>query len=152
MSSECILQTAFHYVVLLQSQPHVFHYCQEYSLGKWFMSKYFLRKDIISCNAPLLEVPPADIALRFKRGINPNGFIIKQLKPKQVLENGFAVCAMIRAINEAALYYKDNHCDKATANYGYSFTFFDDMFMEEDSCGGTAKNETNHARDKRCPH
>jgi len=81
---------------------------------------------------PLLMVPPGDIALGYKRGINPNGFKIKGLKPKHVLENGFAVYAMLRALNEAAAYYKDTHCDKATANYNYSFAFFDDMFMEED--------------------
>lgn len=96
------------------------------------MSKYFLPKDIISCAAPLLKVPPGDIALRYKRGINPNGFKIKGLKPKHVVESGFAVCAMINALNAAAVYYKENHCDKATANYSYSYTFFDDMFMEED--------------------
>lgn len=96
------------------------------------MSKYFLPKDIISCKAPLLKVPPADIALRYKRGINPNGFKIKALKPNQVVESGFAVCVMISALNAAAAYFKDNHCDKATANYNYSYTFFDDMFMEED--------------------
>ena len=50
-----------------QSQlPHVIHYCQRYFLGKYFISKYKLRKDFISCEAPLLMIPPADIALRCK--------------------------------------------------------------------------------------
>lgn len=37
------------------------------------------------------------------------------------------VCAMIKALNEAAVYYKDHHCDKATANYDYTYTFFENM-------------------------
>jgi hypothetical protein len=100
--------------------PHVIHYCQHYYIGKYFIGKYRLRKDFISCEAPLLMVPPADVAVKYKRAITPEGEI-KELKPNQIKEESFVVCAMIKALNEAAVYYKDHHCDKETANYEYSY-------------------------------
>lgn len=111
--------------------PHAIHYCHNYNIGKWFIGKYRLRKDFISCEAPLLTMPPADVALKYKRAINPQGEI-KEFKPQQLREEAFMVCAMIRALNAAAVYYKDHHCDKATANYSYNYTFHDDMTMPED--------------------
>jgi hypothetical protein len=56
----------------------------------------------------------------------------KEIKPKQIKESAFMVCAMIDALNAAAKYYKDQHCDYATANYNYSYTFFADMSLPED--------------------
>lgn len=96
-------------------------------LGKWFIGKYRLRKDFISCQAPLLKVPPGDIALKYTKGIYPGNGKVKEMNPRDVKGNAFMVCAMINALNEAAVYYKDRHCDKATANYDYTYTFFNDM-------------------------
>ncbi|KAG7354688.1 hypothetical protein IV203_004044 [Nitzschia inconspicua] len=110
--------------------PHVIHYCQRYFLGKWFIGKYKLRKDFISCDSPLLKIPPADLALRYDYAIMPGDGSRKALKPKHAKEEVFMLCAMIDALNSAAKYYKDKHCDKA--NYEYSYTFFDDMSLPED--------------------
>ena len=118
--------------------PHVIHYCQRYFVGKYFIGKYRLRKDFISCKAPLLNVPPADIAVRYKRAFmppHPNGGPLEEknlTRPNLAKSEAFMVCAMIRALNEAAVYYKDHHCDKATANYEYNYTFHEDMTMPED--------------------
>eukprot|EP00980_Cylindrotheca_fusiformis_P020975 scaffold7987_cov200-Cylindrotheca_fusiformis.AAC.4 len=111
--------------------PHVIHYCQRYVLGKWFIGKYRLRKDFISCDAPLLTVPPGDIALKYTKGIFPGNHQVREMNPRHVKGNAFMVCKMIKALNEAAVYYKDHHCDKATANYDYSYTFFADMTVED---------------------
>ena len=109
-------------------RPHVIHYCQKYGLGKWFFGKYRLRKDFISCHAPLLRVPPSDIAIRY----NSTHIHFKDVdyKPKEVREEAFVLCAMIDAMNDAAMYYKDNNCDPATANYVFNYTFFRDMRMD----------------------
>lgn len=48
-----------------ESLPHVLHYCQDYGLGKWLICKYYLRKDFISCQAPLLAVPPPHVGLKY---------------------------------------------------------------------------------------
>lgn len=42
------------------------------------------------------------------------------------------VCQMIPALNDAATYFKDHHCDKATANYEQSYIFHDNMDIEEE--------------------
>lgn len=111
--------------------PHVIHYCQRYYLGKWFIGKYKLRRDFISCDAPLLVMPPEDLAAQgLTTAILPDASGTKKdLTPKHAKEQAFMVCTMIRALNEAAIYYKDHHCDKETANYDYSYTFHKDMTM-----------------------
>jgi hypothetical protein len=42
--------------------PLVLHYCQRYALGRWFFSKYKLRKDFFDCKSPLLREPPLNVA------------------------------------------------------------------------------------------
>lgn len=69
--------------------------------------------------------------MKYTKSIYPNKEVNK-LTQKQRKESAFMVCSMISALNEAAVYYKDNHCDKATANYNYTFTFFKDMKTDED--------------------
>lgn len=112
--------------------PHVIHYCQRYYLGKWFIGKYKLRKDFISCEAPLLMVPPDDIAVRYSAAIMPGDGSRKDLNPKMVKKHAFMVCTMINALNSAAVYYKDHHCEKGSANYDYTYTFHEDMLMPEE--------------------
>ena len=95
------------------------------------MSKYKVRKDLMSCEAPLFKVPPEDVALKYTKSTYPNKEVNK-LDPRQRKASAFMVCSMIHALNEAAAYYKDHHCDKATANYNYTFTFFKKMWTDED--------------------
>jgi hypothetical protein len=111
--------------------PHVIHYCQRYYIGKFFIGKYRLRKDFISCEAPLLMRPPDDVAVKYQAAILPDGER-KELKPNTVKQEAFMTCVMIESFNEAAVYYKDHHCDKETANYAYNYTFNKDMNMPGD--------------------
>ena len=64
--------------------PHVMHYCQRYYLGKWFIGKYKLRKDFISCEAPLLMQPPDNIASKYTSGFLPGNNEIRKFNPKEV--------------------------------------------------------------------
>ena len=116
--------------------PHVIHYCQRYYIGKWFIGKYRLRKDFISCASPLLKVPPSDVALRYDYAIMPGNNERKDLKENSVKKQSFMLCQMIDALNSAAKFYKDNHCtgrdEATTANYNYTYVFFDDMSLPED--------------------
>jgi hypothetical protein len=110
--------------------PHVIHYCQRYYVGKWFIGKYKLRKDFISCESPLLVMPPEDLATQgHTSAILPDGSLKQFSKSSDVQEEAFMVCTMIRALNEAAIYYKDHHCDKDAANYEFSYTFHENMTM-----------------------
>mmetsp|Transcript_12848 Transcript_12848/g.32359 ORF Transcript_12848/g.32359 Transcript_12848/m.32359 type:complete len:534 (-) Transcript_12848:95-1696(-) len=112
--------------------PHVIHYCQRYYLGKWFIGKYKLRKDFISCEAPLLMRPPDDIALKYTSAILPGKGELKELNPKHVKEYAFMTCALIDALNSASKYYKDQHCG-GNANYNYTYVFHDDMRMPNET-------------------
>mmetsp|Transcript_673 Transcript_673/g.938 ORF Transcript_673/g.938 Transcript_673/m.938 type:complete len:491 (-) Transcript_673:55-1527(-) len=107
--------------------PHVLHYCQRYMLGKWFMNKYRLRKDFISCEAPLLKEPPPDINSKFDYQITPEGerreFKMKTGPDRQA----FMLCNVIPRLNQAAAYYKENHCNgNGFLNKSYTFHSTDD--------------------------
>jgi hypothetical protein len=100
---------------------------------QWFIGKYKLRNDFISCEAPLLKVPPSDLALRYTYAITPGDNRRKDMNPKHVKDYAFMICTIIDALNAAAKHYKDQHCDQDTANYEYSYTFFDNMTLPEDN-------------------
>jgi hypothetical protein len=112
--------------------PHVLHFCQRYHLGKWFFDKYRLRRDFISCEAPLLAVPPPDVGLKYDYHIWPGDGSRAQLSDRGRKYHAFMLCTLISALNDAAIYDKDHHCDKATANYDRTYTFFTDMSTPED--------------------
>jgi hypothetical protein len=62
----------------------------------------------------------------------PGDDTLTEFKPKQAKENAFMVCAMIDALNAAAKFYKDHHCDKESANYNYTYVFHENMRMPEE--------------------
>lgn len=105
--------------------PPVFHYCQRYALGRWFFGKYKLPEDIFTCKAPLLRVPPDDLAVKYDYYIYPNTERQDYKGESGVLkikENGFGVCYMINAINEVGEHFRRNHCPDV-ANFNKSFIF-----------------------------
>jgi peptidyl serine alpha-galactosyltransferase len=105
---------------------------RRYLIGKWFIGKYRLRKDFISCESPLLTLPPDDVALKYDFAITPDGDR-KNYNGYHAKDHAFMVCQMIPALNDAATYFKDHHCDKATANYEQSYVFHDNMDIEEEN-------------------
>ena len=118
----------------VSEMPHVMHYCQRYYLGKWFIGKYQLRKDFISCESPLLREPPRNVTSKYTTAILPNDKKErKEIPEKQRKRYGFMLCHMIEALNAAAKYYKDQHCEEGTANYEYSYTFHEDMTMPDEA-------------------
>lgn len=114
--------------------PVGLHYCKRYLLGRWFFSKYRLKKKYISCDAPLLTPPPADLATKNigyweqppphgHQGVweAPSG----NISQKQAKREAFMLCGLISAINEAATYFKQTSCN-GTANLEANYNFFDD--------------------------
>lgn len=122
--------------------PHVIHYCQRYFLGKWFIGKQKLRKDFLSCEAPLLTYPPIDLASKYTSAILPGTGELKDLRPKQIKEHAFTVCALIDALNVASKYYKDQHCKDGSGNYNYTYVFHDDMRMPNETIHAPTPNES----------
>lgn len=110
--------------------PNVLHYCQRYWLGKWFIGKYKLPKDFISCHTPLLMEPPDGIALEYTFAVKPNGEIA-ELRPEHVKRNAFALCYFIRALNEAASFYKEKNCKEGNANMEKTLIFHDSIEIKQ---------------------
>lgn len=104
--------------------PHVLHYCQRYMLGKWFIGKYRLRKDFISCEAPLLKEPPTDIAKQYDYQIAPDGSRLAFRSKPGPVRNAFMICALIPRLNQAATYYKERHCN-GQGNFNKTYIFHD---------------------------
>lgn len=103
--------------------PHVLHFCQRYHAHKWFFSKYKMPTDILSCEHPLLSDPREDLSQNiYNYSITPDGQR-NSLSPTISKRMNFMLCQILPRINQAALYYKQQHCDPKTANFEYSHTF-----------------------------
>ena len=109
--------------------PHTLHYCQRYTLGKWVIGKHRIPSDFLSCEAPLLAEPPKDIGEKFNFMIEPDQKtdIKKNLPRGTIKHHAFMLCHLIPYLNEAAIYWKDSHCNGKTPNKQKTLTFFDNM-------------------------
>ena len=107
--------------------PVVFHFCQRYGLGRWFVGKYKLPEDFFTCEAPMLRVPPRDVGSQFDWYIFPNLQEMENFtmttRPKHHIHHSYSLCTMIDSLNEAATHYKKHHCKGNSGNYNKSFVF-----------------------------
>lgn len=96
-------------------------------LGKYNFFKAELPRNFISCSHPLLLEPPSNIATLYNFGYLPHSQKreVEYNDENVVKMAAFAVCIMIQKLNEAAEFYKKNHCK--TANFNRTFAFFDNM-------------------------
>ena len=113
--------------------PYILHYCKRYLVGKFFWSKYRLRKDYLNCEPPLLEEPNATLDRDYSYYIAPPPHNPKQadndptphdLSEKTVKREAFMLCGMIPKVNEAVTYWKQHACEEGTANYSKVYNFF----------------------------
>lgn len=112
--------------------PFVFHYCQRYALGRWFIGKYKIPKNFFECDAPLLREPPVDAPVKYDWFIYPNNKDTANYsnKPFRVLQNGWAMCRLIASLNEAATDFKQKYCPKMNANFEKKTIFHDAKVFE----------------------
>lgn len=106
--------------------PNVIHFCQRYTIGEFFINKYLFPTDILSCEHPLMELPPTDILKNTWHSHYGDGTVKNWDKSKDDIQryrNAFMVCSLFPAINAAAAFYKDHHCDKNDANTVYDLTY-----------------------------
>ena len=112
--------------------PFVFHYCQRYALGRWFVGKYKLPTDFFfNCSTPLLRVPPKDLAVKYDYYIFPNGERKDYRNEMSIKQHGFMNCALIDAFNEVAEYFKRNHCTKEPPNLEKTLIFHNESLFAE---------------------
>lgn len=108
--------------------PYVIHYCQTYWLGKWFVGKYRLDSDFLSCEKPLLlpitasQEDLSQLNFYIKPGGKPYGTKVRISRPV-ARRNQFMICQMIARLNDAATWYKEQTCEEGTANFEKSFIF-----------------------------
>ena len=101
-----------------QVKPHVLQYSKRYSLGKFVIGKHFVPGDFLgsqeSCRAPMLAEPPENIADQFNYYVDPElqGATVELKKTSHVQQMTFLLCEMIQVLNDAATYYKEQHCSK----------------------------------------
>ena len=140
--------------------PHVLHFCQRYSIGDFFISKY-MYPDLIQCDTPLIRLPEQDSAVRYNYSHYGDGttdnwpekkshlkyknafmvstsslhlcnltassvFISNRLHSDghfPFVSFSFQVCKLLPEINDAAKYYKKNHCSER-ANFNETWEYF----------------------------
>merc|ERR1719343_689641 len=106
--------------------PNVIHFCQRYTIGDYFINKYLFPKEIFSCEHPLMELPPADILEDTWYSHYGDGSVEQWDQEKDSIQryrNAFMVCSLFPAINAAATFYKDQHCDKYDPKTTYEMTY-----------------------------
>lgn len=66
--------------------------------------------------------PPADIATKYTTARFPDGKV-KDFTPEKAKRNAFMVCQMIFAANNAATYFKRNHCGDKGGNFNKTLMY-----------------------------
>jgi peptidyl serine alpha-galactosyltransferase len=102
--------------------PSVLHYCQRYGIGPYFFGKHRVPGDYLSCQSPLFQEPPIDALTQYDYALYPNNDRKMMTNVEHKKRYAFMTCYILPAMNAAATYYKQHHCDDATnvANYSKS--------------------------------
>ncbi len=89
--------------------PSVIHYCQRYAIGDWFFGKRKMVKSFFECESPLMEFPPTDIieTKDYKHIFNDKR---KPLSKEMARREGFMVCGVLSALNDAGRFFKEHSC------------------------------------------
>lgn len=106
--------------------PSVLHFCQRYLLGKSFFGKRRLPKNFLTCDFPLLAMAPDDVGEKHDYWIPPGDTKKKgSLSKKQRVRNAYMICAMTKAVNDAAIFFKRNSCrDVENTRFDESFNLW----------------------------
>eukprot|EP00555_Chaetoceros_dichaeta_P015650 CAMPEP_0198256776 /NCGR_PEP_ID=MMETSP1447-20131203/6595_1 /TAXON_ID=420782 /ORGANISM="Chaetoceros dichaeta, Strain CCMP1751" /LENGTH=351 /DNA_ID=CAMNT_0043943487 /DNA_START=14 /DNA_END=1069 /DNA_ORIENTATION=- len=116
--------------------PHVIHFCQKYSIGEYFLSKYKVPVGILACDHALLELPPLNIASTTNYSHYGNDSVEQWGNNQQSIDrNTFMICSLLPALNKAATFFKDHHCPLG-ANYEETWNHF-----REGELQGCEKND-----------
>jgi peptidyl serine alpha-galactosyltransferase len=128
--------------------PVSLHYCKAYSLDRFLLSKYRIKKNIMNCNKNLLKVPDhlQDVLLSTppagdyftadwppQSNGQPSQSTPRRLSRRTAQRELFMLCALTTAINNALTHYKTMACrpgDGTTtenvANFNATYEIFTD--------------------------
>lgn len=112
--------------------PFILHYCQRYTLGKFVIGKHRIPLTFLGCDDPLLMEPPADLGEKFSFAVEPDRYPDKFMKlgPPTVKSHAFMICHLIPYLNQAALYWKEHHCEGKPVNKEKTLKFFSNMDVD----------------------
>jgi len=126
------------------SKPHILHYCQRYSIGKYIFGKHRLPVTFVghgeeTCQSPLLLEAPENLATLYDFTIDPDTHLRKNLtggggvftKQEHINRMAFLFCEQAAALNRAALYYKQQHCQEGEYNTAKTMIFHDSLEVTE---------------------
>lgn len=88
--------------------PSVIHYCQRYPIDKYFWGKRKVPHDIFTCDHPMLLEPPMDIGMGKYLTVQESSTKRKTISEDREKMDGFMLCALTFATNEAMVYFKDH--------------------------------------------
>jgi hypothetical protein len=117
--------------IVVQTQPHMIHYCQRYHLGQvpgpepepmWFFSKYQLPKDFFTCEHALLKEPAYVISNMYNSSVTLDG-AFHNIPVDQRPRMAYMLREITVRLNDASVHYKQHHCNASTANWNRSFVF-----------------------------
>ena len=114
--------------------PYVIHYCQEYAHGPYYFFKYVMANDFLTCGHPLLvdpsehdrnvTDPQQSLVLSYSNTSHRTNSDFSSKSAVERKRNAFMLCHLIPRINEAATFWKKNHCTEGTANFQKVHTGF----------------------------
>lgn len=118
---------------LADAVPQVIHFCQRYSIGKYFLSKYKLPKDMLACESPLFELPPPEIGAQVNYSRYGDGSTTEWPARSTYLKlrNTFMVCSLMSSLNDAMKFFKDHNCPDGNANYEENWNTLEHLAQEE---------------------
>ena len=129
-----------------QFMPETLHFCQRYSIGNFFISKYKLPGNTFSCGFPLYEEPPTDVAKNtfslFGNFQSTEWNVDNEKHTFKRAANAFMVCSLYSSLNEAATFYKDHHCgNESHVNYKKDWNYFKVYGKDPHGPGGDGKSK-----------
>jgi hypothetical protein len=82
--------------------PNVLHYCQSYSVDGVEFGKRRVAEDYFTCDSQLLKKPNMTVTEDQKK-MEEASLIVRR-------REGFVLCSIVGAMNEAAAFFRDHHC------------------------------------------
>ena len=98
--------------LVLAQMPNVLHLCQRYMVEEWFFGKRKVPKDYFTCESPILQTPPPNLATMYKYRIRPGDPRDQHipLPAIQIKKSTFMICAATKALQDASTYFKSHYC------------------------------------------
>lgn len=85
--------------------PNFLHYCEIYSVEGWYFQKRRVpHGDVLSCDAPLFALPPADLLSRRRAAADDSNY------GRATIRQAWFLCALLSTMNKAAVELRAGLC------------------------------------------